>query len=47
MSHVTIVEIINLKIILGFLLRDIIKYKKNKLIDYSQFSFLAKFLGQK
>ena len=47
MCHVTIVELIKLKILLDFLFIDIIQYKKYKIIDISQFSFLAKFLGQK
>ena len=47
MCHMTIVELIKLKIMLDFLLIDIIQYKKYTIIDISQFSFLAKFLGQK
>ena len=46
MRHVTIVELIKLKILLDFLFIDIIQYKKYQIIDISQFSFLAKFLGR-
>ena len=46
MCHVTIVELIKLKILLDFLFIDIIQYKKNnEIIGISQ--FLTKFLGQK
>ena len=47
MCHVTVVEQIKLKIMLDFLFIDIIQYKKYIKKDISQFSFLAKFLGQK
>ena len=47
MCHVTIVELIKLKLLLDFLFIDTIEYKKYKIIDISQFSFLAKFLCQK
>ena len=47
MCHVTIVELIKLKILLDFLLLDIIQYKKYKIIDMRQFSFFSKILGPK
>ena len=47
MCHVTIVELIKLKILLDFLFIDIIQYKKYKIIDISQFSFFSQILGPK
>jgi len=47
MCHVTIVELIKLKILLDFLFIDIIQYKKYKIIDISQFSFFGQSLGPK
>ena len=45
MCHVTIVELIKLKILLECLFIDIIQYKKYKIIDISQFSFFSQNLG--
>ena len=47
MCHVTIVELIKLKILLDFLFIDIIQHKKYKIIDISQFSFFSKILVPK
>ena len=43
MCHVTIVELLTLIFLLDFLFIYIIQYKKYKIRDISQFSFLAKF----
>ena len=47
MSHVTIVELTKLKVLLDYLIIDIIQYKKIKIIDISQFSFFSRILGLK
>ena len=47
MCHVTIVEPIKLKILLDFLLIDIVQNEKNKIRDISQFSFFSQILGPK
>ena len=47
MCRVTFVELIKLKILLEFLLIDIIRYKNYKTIDISQFSFFRQILGPK
>ena len=49
MFHVTIAELIKLKILLcvDFLFEDIIQYRKYKIIDICQFSLFIKILGPK
>ena len=47
MGHVAIVELMKLKILLDFLLIDIIQYKNIQLEILANFHFLDKFLGRK
>ena len=47
MCHVTILKLIKLKFLFDFLFIDIIQYKKYKIIDIRQFSFVSQILGPK